>query len=268
MSTRPARRALLATALPALLAPALVTTGLGSTVAAHAADEVVDEPGVDVPAINSITTENEAGGLTPYILLSSKVMVTFTDPTPSKATAYRVKVPGVGTFKYAQESYETNGEFTIAVDAYQLPVDTELGYVVKEVKDGEVVSSSEPAPFTFSYVAHPRRMTTSSEKVDGRWTYRAGDRATFRFKGEWEEGTEVTTQVWVSRTKRFTDRDWSYNVYKGGALVGSGDTDQPVMSVKITRDLVGKYVWVSALGWKDGRGGWTYQMKPAQVIRR
>ncbi len=247
-----------------VLAPSLlVTAGLGATVPAQADDPAPAE----APTITGITTSNVGGGLTPYIPLSTAVFVTFTDSTPSPAGAYRVKVPGVGTFRYANESYETEGEFTVQVDAYQLPVDTEASYVVTEMKKGKVVSKSAPASFTFSYVKAPRRATTNSKKVDGQWTYRAGRRAEFAFKGTWEEGTRVQTQVWVSKGKKFTDADFTYNTRKSGDLLTTGLEEEPVMSVKIPRDLVGKYVWVSILGWKDGKGGWTYQMKPARVIR-
>jgi hypothetical protein len=216
--------------------------------------------------ISGITTANEAGGLTPYVPLHTAVVVTFTDATPGDATAYRVKVAGIGTFKHAQPTGNAD-ELAISVDGDQLPMDRERSYVVQEVQDDAVVDASAPVPFTLSAVGHPRSFSTSSEKVAGQWSYRAGDTAKFRFDGRWEKGTTFSTQVWVSRTKKFTEDDYTFNT-EGGDLVTTSYASEPVMSVKIKRSLVGKYVWVSILGWKDGRAGWLWTVPAERVVRR
>ncbi|WP_148572899.1 hypothetical protein [Nocardioides caldifontis] len=245
----------------AVAAPVLLSIAVGGlTTPAH-----TQEPG-DAPQVQKVTTANESGGLTPYIPLYSTGVVTFTDSTPSAADDYRVRLGKKDGSGHVQAL--GGGRFRATFDVYSLENGRSYPVTVQEVGAGGVTATSAPVDWTFRYVRHPRKFVTSSTKVKGQWTYRAGKRATFRFKGTWEPGTRVSTQVWVSKRKKFTPDDWSANVYGKAALLEAKPKAKPVLSVKIPRKVVGKYVWVSVLGWKDGTAGWTFSTPAAKVVRR
>lgn len=242
--------------------PALALTVLPAGVSAAPAPEAL--------TITAITTQNESGGLTPYLPLFTTIRVSFTDDSPSDPSAYRVDVVGeeyrgkvVGT---ARANPEQPGTFEATVDAYELPVGEALDFTVRELRGDRATSASAAESFTFTYVDHPRRFSTSSTREHGRWSYRAGRLAHLRFRGGWEEGTRFSTQVFVSRRKRFTARDFARNVRGDAALVRAYDRARPVLSFRIPRRLRGQYVWVSVLGEKPGEGGWRYTVG-AEYVR-
>lgn len=214
------------------------------------------------PVISEITTANESGGLTPYIPLYTTVRLTFTDATASGPEAYRIDVTGPDFAEQYSHvvwpDYAEPGGFTASVDAYGLPVDEPLQFTVSELDGDEVVAASAPQEFTFTFVDHPSYLSTSSTKVEGRWTYKAGSTGRLSLTGAWEEGTRVNTQVWVSKGKKFTSADWDRNVYGTAALVKGKLRDELVSSFRIPKRLKGHYVWVSVLGWKPGEGGWRF----------
>ncbi len=144
---------------------------------------------------------------------------------------------------------------------------TSYDFTVEETNDeGEVISTSAPRSWTYQFVKHPRSFSTSSKRVRGQYSYRAGSTAKFSFRGTWEKGTRYSTQVWVSKTKRFTSHDFATNTRHNGDLVSKYNASRPVLSVKIPRRLRGKYVWVSILGWKDGKAGWLFAAAAEKVI--
>jgi hypothetical protein len=243
-----------------LLALVSVAASLVVAPAAQAADSP--------PVITKITTENNGGGLTPYVPLFTTVAVTFTDPTPSAETDYLVRVPGAEVEEFLVFATGKPDTFVGQVPGHLLTAGAESEFTVVEHEDGKVVGTSAPEAFTFTYVGHPRRLSTSSTKVRGQWSYRAGTRARLRFRGKWEPGTTITTQVWVSRAREFTSRDYTFNTRKKGALVQRSGVDKTVLSFRVPRKHIGKYVWVSVMGWKNGKGGWSFEVPAERIIRR
>ena len=220
------------------------------------------------PTITRVTTENDGGGLTPYVPLATSAVVVLTDATPSAADDYRLVVAGLGTFP-VRESWDTPGSFEASVPNRGFADGRRFSFTVQELSsNGRVVGTSAARTWTWRYVGHPRRLDTNARKVHGRWTYRAGSVARFRFRGTWEPGTRFTTQVFVSRTRTYTGDDYAANVNGHAALVSTRDAARPVLSVRVPRRLVGRHLWVSVLGWKNGKAGWVFQTGPAQVTRR
>ena len=243
---------------------ALLPLALAGTLLSPTSAQAEDSP----PVVTGITTENTGGGLNPYLPLYTSVAISFTDETPSAKRDYKVQVPGVKASEFYVQAGGAPGTFIARGPAYGLAVGEESQFRIVELADGEVLGKSDPAPFTFTYVGHPRSLQTSSKKVDGEWSYRAGTRARLEFTGAWERGTTISTRVWVSRTRKFTQRDWNFNTGKDGALVEKSRVDEPVLSFRVPRKHVGKYVWVSVRGWKEGEGGWTFEIPAEKIIRR
>lgn len=222
----------------------------------------------DAPSITDITTENSSGGLTPYVPLYTHAAITFTDSTPSNHSSYRVKVSGVGTFDAAYDS-GSEGEFKALIVNDGMKHGETYDFTVQELTpEGEVASTSAAVPWTYRIVKHPRAFYTSSKMVKGQWSYIAGEAAKFRFRGKWESGTRFSTQVWVSERRGFSSRDFTVNTRRNGDLVSRYNAAKPVLSVKIPQRLAGKYVFVSIMGWKDGKAGWIFTVPAERVIRR
>ena len=256
MPIRPLARA----ARPALAGALLATLALAPPAAAAPDAQ-------DAPVIERITTENSGGGLSGHAHLFTVVVVEVGDATPSAPSAYRVRVEGAEPETFEVYSPTGGDDLRANVPYDSLRLDEEYSYTVEELEGGRVARVSAPQTFTLRLIGHPKRFSTSSTKVKGQWSYRAGTRARFRFRGSWEPGTRVTTQVWVSRTRTFTAKDWEYNT-SGGALLDTPLLRKPVLSVRVPKALVGRYLWVSVVGWKDGRAGWTFAVPPERVIKR
>ncbi|WP_223124184.1 hypothetical protein [Nocardioides marmotae] len=246
--------------LSLLALPGVLLTASALTAPVHAAAE----PNT-APVIAKVTTENTGGGLSPYAHLYTSVVVSFTDETPSKEEAYRIQVPGVGTADVqAWPDPADPTRFQAYLAGSTFTDGTSYDITVRESPKGQDAVTSAARPFTFSYVGHPASWKTSSKKIKGQWSYRAGRAARISFKGAWEAGTRITTQVWVSKGKKFTPDDWTHNL-KNALVQKTGS--QAVLSFKVPNKLRGKYLWVSVRGWKNGKAGWVFEAPPAKVVR-
>jgi hypothetical protein len=242
--------------------PAAAAALLASTCTLLTPAQAADAP----PVLGTITTENAAGGLTPYVPLSTHMALTFSDATPSNHRFYRIVVSDIGSFEAAYDAGGT-GEFKALIPTDGMQPGTTYDVTVEETDDaGNVMDTSATASWTYRIVKHARSFSTSSTLVRGVWSYRAGSVARFSFRGKWENGTRYSTQVWVSRTKRFTAKDYTANTTGHADLVTRHGASRPVLKVKIPARLRGKYVWVSVMGWKHGKAGWLFTVPAEKVI--
>ena len=113
---------------------------------------------------------------------------------------------------------------------------------------------------------HPAGIKNSSKFVNGEWSVYVGRPVKIKFTGgDWEAGTRFTTQVWTSKTKNFTDADYTANVSQVGAIVREADASAPTLSfVPINRDS-GRYVWISIMGQAPGKAPWLFTFEPELV---
>ncbi|CAB4700208.1 MAG: hypothetical protein F2667_04785 [Actinobacteria bacterium] len=219
----------------------------------------------DAPVISDVTTINWASGLTPYVPLYTYVQVSFTDSTPSPLADYRVSVAGIGSFSIAAPA-STPG-LALVVDSADLKFGQSYSYTVEELSGIQVVSTSAPATFTLDYVQAATEYNSSSVLVKGTYSYYAGKPARLTTVGEWAPGTTFTTQVWVSKTKTFTQADYDANI-AGGALVARYESSTPLTSFKLPKALIGKYVWVSVVGSLEDKAGVTFTLPPERIIKK
>ena len=126
------------------------------------------------PTITRVTTENDGGGLTPYVPLATSIRVVVADATPSAAEDYRLVVAGLGTFP-VEEVGDSPGSLEARVPNRGFVDGRRFTFTVEELSsDGRVAGTSAARAWTWHYVGHPRRLDTNARKVHGRWTYRAG----------------------------------------------------------------------------------------------
>lgn len=240
------------------LSCSVVTTGAlvlamlpGAATAADAADLSVDEVGV----------LTYGGGYPSLSWGFMGLQAGFSDASPAGQHDYVVSAvpedggdPVTGTFQAYQGWDGTEGwAELIGTDE-----DFEVGHTylvsVTEYDGTEPVAQSAEVPFTLTVMDHPVSAKVRKQEVAGRKnTVRAGSVVRIRWRGEWEQGTQLTQVVFAPPRRGEYDGDdflvceGSYCPTKRGVRVVAGGVE-PVNRFRVPRRYAGRTLTVVSYG--------------------